>query len=81
MSTVQVFFAVSGDAAAFFRMGGYAIYVWPSYALFFIVLIADTVAPRLRRRRVLRELRTRLARQQVRQDRVGNNSLPTPPSP
>ncbi len=36
MSTLQAFFA----------MGGYAIYVWPAYALFFIVLIADTVAPR-----------------------------------
>ena len=71
MSTLQAFFA----------MGGYAIYVWPAYALFFIVLIADTVAPRLRRRRVLQELRARLARQQARQDRVGGNSISTPPSP
>ncbi|TAM03477.1 MAG: heme exporter protein CcmD, partial [Rhodanobacter sp.] len=31
----------------FLAMGGYAAYVWPAYALFFIVLIADTVAPRL----------------------------------
>jgi len=71
MSTLQTFLA----------MGGYAIYVWPAYALFFIVLIADTVAPRVRRRRVLRELRARLARQQARQDRAGSNSIPTPPSP
>lgn len=81
MSAVHNFFAVSGDAAAFFKMGGYAMYVWPAYALFFIVLIADTVAPRLRRRRVLRELRIRLARQQARQDRAGGNSISTPPSP
>ncbi|GGY18539.1 hypothetical protein GCM10008098_08190 [Rhodanobacter panaciterrae] len=79
MSTVQTFLAVSGDAAAFFRMGGYAIYVWPAYALFFIVLIADTIAPRLRRRRVLRELRARLSRQQARQDRAGGNSTPLSP--
>lgn len=65
----------------FFTMGGYAAYVWPAYAVFFIVLIADTVAPRLRRRRVLRELRARLVRQQGRQDRAGSNSIPTPPSP
>ncbi|TPG08341.1 heme exporter protein CcmD [Rhodanobacter glycinis] len=65
----------------FFTMGGYAAYVWPAYAVFFIVLIADTVAPRLRRRRVLRELRARLVRQQARQDRAGSNSIPTPPSP
>ena len=81
MSVVQAFFAVSGDAAAFFKMGGYAIYVWPAYALFFIVLIADTVAPGVRRHRVLRELRARLARQQARQDRTGSNTIPTPPTP
>ena len=64
----------------FLAMGGYAAYVWPAYAVFFLVLIADTVAPRVRRRRVLRELRARLTRQQVRQDRASSNSLPTPPS-
>jgi heme exporter protein D len=80
MSSLQTFFAVSGDAAAFLKMGGYAAYVWPAYAVFFIVLIADTVAPRVRRRRVLRELRARLARQQARQDRAGSNSTFTPPS-
>jgi heme exporter protein D len=51
----------------FLAMGGYAAYVWPAYALFFIVLIADSIAPRLRRRRTLRELRARLARQSARQ--------------
>ncbi|MGH8157040.1 MAG: heme exporter protein CcmD [Rhodanobacter sp.] len=61
----------------FFMMGGYAAYVWPAYAVFFIVLIADTLAPQWRRRRVLRELRARLARQNIRQ----NRHSPTPPSP
>ena len=65
----------------FFAMGGYAAYVWPAYAVFFAVLIVDTVAPRVRRRRVLLELRARLARQQVRQDRTGSNPIPSPPSP
>ena len=54
---------------AFLAMGGYAAYVWPAYAVFFIVLIADFVSPLLRRRRNLRELRARLARQTVRQQR------------
>jgi heme exporter protein D len=67
---------------SFFAMGGYAAYVWPAYAVFFAVLIVDTVAPRVRRRRVLRELRARLARQQARQDRAGSNPIPSsPPSP
>lgn len=79
MSVLQSFLAISGDAAAFFKMGGYAAYVWPAYAVFFIVLIADTVAPRLRRRRVLAELRARLARQSVRLERARTPS--TPPSP
>jgi heme exporter protein D len=70
----------------FFAMGGYAAYVWPAYALFFIVLIIDSIAPRLRRRRVLRELRARIARQssrqdRVRQDRASSNPIPTQPSP
>lgn len=59
----------------FLAMGGYAAYVWPAYAVFFIVLIADYLAPGIRRRRQLRELRARLARQSARQQRN-----PTPSS-
>jgi heme exporter protein D len=60
--------------SAFLAMGGYAIYVWPAYAVFFIVLIADYINPSLRRRRNLRELRSRMARQAARQQR--NPSAP-----
>jgi heme exporter protein CcmD len=77
MSAAQHLLAVGGDVAAFFRMGGYAVYVWPAYAVFFAVLIADSVAPRLRRRRILRELRSRLARQAARERRTTSVS----PSP
>ena len=62
----------------FLAMGGYAGYVWPAYAVFFLVLIADSVSPRLRRQRVLRELRARLARQSARASR-GNAPSPPPP--
>jgi heme exporter protein D len=64
----------------FLAMGGYAIYVWPAYAVFFIVLIGDSIAPRLRRRRVLRELRARIARQSARQTRADSSSTSHPPS-
>ena len=57
----------------FFDMGGYAAYVWPAFALFFLVLIADSLAPGLRRRRVLRELRARLVRQRTRSDQTQLN--------
>jgi heme exporter protein D len=50
----------------FLAMGGFAAYVWPAYAAFFIILAGDVVATVLRRRRVLRELRGRLARQGTR---------------
>jgi heme exporter protein D len=57
------------NAEHFFAMGGYAMYVWPAYIVFFIVLIADYINPWLRRRRNLRELRSRIARQAARQQR------------
>ena len=49
---------------SFFAMGGYAAYVWPAYGMFFLVLLADALAPRYRRRRVLHELRGRIARRE-----------------
>ena len=50
----------------FLAMGGYAVYVWPAYAVFFIVFAADLIATAARRRRVLKELRARIARQSAR---------------
>jgi heme exporter protein D len=32
--------------SAFFDMGGYAAFVWPAYALTFIIVIANVVAAR-----------------------------------
>jgi heme exporter protein D len=58
----------------FFAMGGYAAYVWPSYAVFLLVLLADSLTPAFRRRRLLRELRGRIARQAARQGRDGAGS-------
>lgn len=40
----------------FFAMGGYAAYVWPSYALAAILLAANALVPRWRERRLLRRL-------------------------
>ena len=53
-------------AQDFFRMGGYGVYVWTAYAVFFLVLLADALAPLRQRRRALRELQGRLARQAAR---------------
>ncbi|HET9819881.1 MAG TPA: heme exporter protein CcmD [Rhodanobacteraceae bacterium] len=54
----------------FIAMGGYAMYVWPAYAVFFTMLAWDWFAPTLRRRRFTRELRGRLAREHNRNARA-----------
>ena len=53
----------------FIVMGGYAAYVWPAYAVFFIVFAWDWIAPTLRRRQLLNELRSRVARERLRRER------------
>jgi heme exporter protein D len=40
----------------FFRMGGYAFYVWWSYAIVAVVLALNLIVPALRHRRVHRAL-------------------------
>jgi len=40
----------------FFQMGGYAVYVWPAYALTALTLAVSVIAPIRRRKRLIREL-------------------------
>lgn len=61
----------------FFAMGGYAMYVWPAYAAFFVVLAWDWCVPALKRRRLTRELRGRIARERTRNTRVPRAEAPT----
>jgi heme exporter protein D len=46
----------------FFHMGGYAGYVWPSYALTLVLVVVNWVVPIRREHRLLREIRRRLRR-------------------
>lgn len=46
----------------FFHMGGYAAYVWSSYAITFVVLLANLVSPAVAQRKLLRELAGRAQR-------------------
>ncbi len=43
----------------FFAMGGYAFYVWMSYGIALVVLVANLVAPRMQRRRLLADIARR----------------------
>lgn len=45
-----------GSLSEFWAMGGYAFYVWGSYAVTFALLAAETALLVLRRRNILREL-------------------------
>jgi heme exporter protein D len=58
-------------------MGGYAMYVWPAFAVFFVVLAWDWFAPAFRRRRFTRELRGRLARERSRGTRAAGAEAST----
>jgi heme exporter protein D len=53
--------------ADFLAMGGYGAYLWPSYAVFVIVLAIDAIAPYVRRRRVLADIRAKLKRRTTRE--------------
>lgn len=47
----------------FFAMHGYGAYVWTSYGVFLLALLADALAPLRQRRRTLTQLRGRLQRE------------------
>ena len=51
----------------FLQMGGYAAYVWPSYALTLIVITFNIVSARRALRTAQREARARLARARARE--------------
>lgn len=44
------------NASDFWAMGGFAVFVWPAYAVGILVLLWNWLAPGLRRRALLREL-------------------------
>lgn len=41
----------------FFAMGGYATYVWPSYAIFMIVLLANFIYPIWLKKQIMLDLK------------------------
>jgi heme exporter protein D len=48
----------------FFQMGGYAFYVWTSYGLTFVVLVANLIIPFNQERTILQTLARKLRRKQ-----------------
>ena len=48
----------------FFHMGGYAFYVWTSYGLALVILVANLLIPIQQKRTLLRTLARKLRRKQ-----------------
>ena len=49
----------------FFHMGGYAFYVWTSYGLTFIIIVANIVSPMIQRRKVIARIKRAIKREQL----------------
>ena len=50
----------------FFHMGGYAVYVWSSYGLAFIVMLLIFIKPITARKQILKDLRMKYRQQEKR---------------
>ena len=49
----------------FFNMGGYAFFVWTSYGLTLIVIIANIISPILQRKKVIARIKRAIKREQL----------------
>ena len=47
----------------FFNMGGYALYVWPSYGLALVLVIANVVSPIIQRKKIIARIRRAIKRE------------------
>lgn len=53
--------------ADFFHMGGYAIYVWVSYGLALVMVIANIVSPIIERKRVIARIKRAIKKDMLRE--------------
>lgn len=49
----------------FFNMGGYAFFVWTSYALFLVVIVANIVLPVMQRKKVIAQIKRTIRRENI----------------
>lgn len=51
----------------FFHMGGYATYVWVSYGLALLMVVANIVSPIIERKRVIARIKRAIKREALRE--------------
>ena len=49
----------------FFHMGGYAFFVWTSYGVTLIVIVANIVAPIMQRKKIIARIKRAVKREQI----------------
>ena len=49
----------------FFHMGGYAFFVWTSYAITFAVIVANIILPIVQRKKVIARIKRAIKREQI----------------
>ena len=49
----------------FFNMGGYAFFVWTSYGLTFLVMLANVISPIIQRKKVIARIKRAIKREQL----------------
>jgi heme exporter protein D len=50
----------------FFHMGGYAVFVWTSYGLALLLVVANVVSPIIERKRVIARIKRAIKREALR---------------
>lgn len=49
----------------FFHMGGYAFFVWTSYGITFVVLLANIISPIMQRKKVIARIKRAIKREAI----------------
>ena len=49
----------------FFNMGGYAFFVWTSYGLTLLVVVANIVSPMMQRKKVISRIKRAIKRENI----------------
>lgn len=49
----------------FFHMGGYAFFVWTSYGVSLIVIVANIIAPIMQRKKIISRIKRAVRREQI----------------
>jgi heme exporter protein D len=52
----------------FFYMGGYAFFVWTSYALALVIVVANIISPMMQRKKIIARIKRAIKRENLNLD-------------